>query len=61
MFNIVEINKLQAKLIKRALSFTKYYRTTPLLNDMNVNKIANLRNIYTVDVLKSIFLADLKQ
>ncbi len=44
--DIVEIDKLQAKLIKSALSFTKYYRTTPLLNAMNVNKIANLRNIH---------------
>ncbi len=59
--DIVEMNKLEAKLIKCALGFTKYYRTTPLLNAMNVNKIANLRNVYTVDLLKSILLADLKQ
>ncbi len=60
--DIVELDKLQAKLIKSALGFTKYYRTTPLLNAMNVNKIANLTNIYTVDLLKSkFFLADLKQ
>ncbi len=59
--DIVEMDKLQAKLIKIALGFTKYYRTTPMLNAMNVNKIANLRNIYTVDLLKSMFLADLKQ
>ncbi len=30
--DIVEMDKLQAKLIKSALGFTKYYRTTPLLN-----------------------------
>ncbi len=57
----MEMDKLQAKLIKRALGFTKYYRTTPLLNSTNVNRIANLRNIYTVDLLKSLFLADIKQ
>ncbi len=50
--DIVEMDKLQAKLIKSALGFTKYYRTTPLLNAMNVNKIANLRNI-----LKSMFFS----
>ncbi len=49
------MDKLQAKLIKSALGFTKFYRTTPLLNAMNVNKIANLRNIYTVDLLKNIY------
>ncbi len=43
--DIVEMDKLEAKLIKSALGFTKYYRTTPLLNTMNVNKNANLRNI----------------
>ncbi len=59
--DIVEMDKLQAKLIKSVLGFTKYYRTTSLLNAMNVNKIANLRNIYTVDLLKSMLLADLKQ
>ncbi len=51
--DIVEMDKLQAKLINSVLDFIKYYRTTPLLNAMNVNKIANLRNIYTVDLLKS--------
>ncbi len=55
--DIVEMNKLQAKLITSPLGFTKYYRTTPLLNAMNVNKIANLRNIYTVDLLKSMFFS----
>ncbi len=56
------MDKLQAKLIKCALGFTKYYRTTPLLYAINVNKIANLRNIYTVEILKStFFLADLTQ
>ncbi len=60
--DIVEMDKLHAKLIKSALGFTKYYRTTPLLNAMNANKIANLRNIYTVDLLRSmLFLANLKQ
>ncbi len=59
--DIVEMDKLQAKLIKSTLGFTKYYITTPLLNAMNVNQIANLRNIYTVDLLKSMFLADLNQ
>ncbi len=55
--DIVEMDKLQAKLIKSALDLTKYYRTTPLLNAMNDNKIANLRNIYTVDLLKSMFFS----
>ncbi len=55
--DIVEMDKLQAKLRKSALGFTKYYRTTPLLNAMNVNRIANLRNIYTVDLLKSMFFS----
>ncbi len=59
--DIVEMDKLQAKLIISVLGFTKYYRTTPLLNAMNVNKIANLRKIYAVDLLKTMFLADLKQ
>ncbi len=59
--DIVEMDQLQAKLIKSAPGFTKYYRTTPLMNAMNVNKIVNLRNICTVDLLKSMFLADLKQ
>ncbi len=59
--DIMEMDKLQAKLIKSALGFTKYCRTTHMLNAMNVNKIANLRNIYTVELLKSMFLADLKQ
>ncbi len=49
--DIVEMDKLHAKLIKSAISFTKYYRKTPLLNAVNVNKIANLRNIYTVNLL----------
>ncbi len=53
------MEKLQAKLIKSILGYTKYYRTTTLLNAMNVNKIANLRNICTDDLLKSMFLADL--
>ncbi len=55
--DIVEMDKLQAKLIKSVLGFTKYYRTTPLLKAMNVNKIANLRNIYTINLLKSLFTA----
>ncbi len=37
---VVEIDKLQAKLIKSALGFTKYNRTTPA--KCYVNKIANL-------------------
>ncbi len=57
----MSLDKLQARLIKNALGFTKYYRTTPVLNATNVNEIANLRNIYTVDLLKRMFLADLKQ
>ncbi len=57
MSDIVEMTKLQAKLIKSAPGFTKYYRT-PLLNAMNVNKFADLRNIYIVDLL--VFLTNLK-
>ncbi len=51
--DIVEMDKLQANLLKRALGFTRYYRTTALLNGMFVNKIANPRNLYTVVLLKS--------
>ncbi len=52
--DIVEMDKLQAKLIKCVLCFTKYYRTIHSLNAMNVNTIANLRHIYTVNLLKGI-------
>ncbi len=53
--NIVEMDMLQAKLIKSIICFTKYYRTIPLLNAMYINKIANLRNIYIVDLINSVF------
>ncbi len=51
--DITEINKSQAKLLKSAIGLHKYYRNTPLLNAMNVNKIPKLRDIYTLDLLRN--------
>ncbi len=50
--DITEIDKSQAKLLKSAIGLQKYYRNTPLLNAMNVNKIPNLKDlIYTLHLL----------
>ncbi len=35
-------------LIKSAIGLHKYYRNSPLLNAMNVNKIPKLRDIYNL-------------
>ncbi len=51
--DITEIDKSQAKLLKSAIGLHKYYRNTPLLNAMNVNKIPKLRDIYTLDLLRN--------
>jgi hypothetical protein len=53
--NMSEMDKLQAKLIKYALGFNKYYRSTPLTNAMNINKVSHLRDLYSLDLLKSMF------
>ncbi len=51
--DITEIDKSQANLLKSAIGLHKYYRSTHLLNAMNVNKIPKLRDIYTLDLLRN--------
>ncbi len=42
MTDITEIDKSQAKLLKSAIGLHTYYRNSPLLNAMNVDKIPKL-------------------
>ncbi len=51
--DITEIEKSQANLPKSAIGLHKYYRNSPLLNAMNVNKILKLIDIYTFDLLRN--------
>ncbi len=50
--DITQIDKSQAKLLESAIGLHKYYRNSPLLNAMNVNKIPKLRDIFTLDLFR---------
>lgn len=43
----------QAKLVKASLGLSKYLRTTPLLNALNIHKITKLIDIQSLNLLKS--------
>ena len=56
--DLTEMDKLQAKLIKSTLGLSKYARTTPLINAMNISKITKLKDIYSLDLMKQMFLSE---
>jgi hypothetical protein len=51
---VLEMDKLQAKLIKNSLGFSKYIRSTALLNAMNVKRIVKLVPINSLKLFHSI-------
>ncbi len=51
------MDKTKAKLVKAALSLVKYFRNTPLMNALYINKVSKIRNMYSLDLLKNILFS----
>ncbi len=56
--DVMDMDKLQAKLIKSTLGLSKYCRTSPLLNAMNIPQISKLKDIYCMDLMRCMYLSE---
>ncbi len=52
--SILNMDKLQAKLVKSSLGLSKYMRTTPLLGAMGIAKVSTMIETQSINLLKSI-------
>ena len=57
MTDLNDMDKLQAKLVKATLGLSKFSRTTPLLKALNISKVINLKDVYSLDLFKSIMFS----
>ena len=51
---VKHMDMLQAKLIKASLGLSKYMRTTPMINAMNIQTISNMIVIQSINMFKAI-------
>ena len=56
--NRTNLNKLQANHIKCIIGIGNYYRTSPLLQALNMNTMSDMIDFHTVALFKSIMSAD---
>ncbi len=56
--DIAEMDRIQAKLIKTSLGLSKFMRTTPLINALQINRVPTLINVYSMDMIKSIMFSN---
>ena len=52
----MNLKKTQSKLLKSALGISKFCRNTPLLDAMKLHSVCKLRDIYQLDLFKSMLV-----